>query len=254
MMTSPVVEHNRKESSASWRLLLAFTFLLLATMALYFFLHSSVFGVKEVVVEGNQSLRAEEIIRLTGVVPGTNIFLLNDEQILSRLYLNPILESVEIVRKLPNQLLVQVQERVPCALLPVTAGFVVVDSKGIYLTRVGNMIEINRPVITGCEISPEVLPGQVLSEAMLLQFLPVLEQMDTETIQLISEINLSHPESIKVVTLDGIEIRVGNLDHFRDNLELFKQVLTMNLKRTGNHPVEYVDMSFKGSPVVKFAQ
>ena len=109
-----------------------------------FFLHSSAFAVKEVVVEGNQSLQSAEIVRLTGVVPGTNIFLLNEEEIMDRLTLQPLIESVQLVRKLPNRLLVRVQEREPCALLPVTEGFAVVDREGVFLTRVGHMVDISR--------------------------------------------------------------------------------------------------------------
>jgi cell division protein FtsQ len=232
---------------------LHFPFIINLGFIFFFFLHSSAFGLKEVVVEGNQSLRSAEIIRLTGVVPGTNIFLIDEEQILSRLYLHPQVGSAEIVRKLPNQLVVRVAERVPCALLPVPGGFMVIDSKAIYLMRVGSMVEVNRPVITGCEIQ-DILPGQALTTALLLEFLPVLERMDVQAVQLISEINLSRPEYLRIVTLDGVEIRVGTLDHLRENLDLLSQILNMNLKRVGAQPVEYVDMSFKGSPVVKFAR
>lgn len=254
MMTTPGAGRNRKEVSPSWRLLLAFTFLLFSILALFFFLHSSAFAVKEVVVEGNQSLRSAEIVRLTGVVPGTNIFLLNEEEIIGRLALQPMIESVQLVRKLPNRLLVRVQEREPCALLPVDEGFVVVDREGVYLTRVGHMVDISRPVITGCPPLPEVLPGQTLPLEPLLKFIPLLEQIDTETVQLISEVNLAQTEMIKIVTIDGVEIRAGNLKHLQANLEVLKQVLNLRLKRTGAQPTEYVDMSFKGSPVVKFAK
>ena len=156
-------------------------------------------------VEGNQSLQSVEIVRLT-VVPGQTS-LLNEEEIMDRLTLQPLIESVQLVRKLPNRLLVRVQEREPCALLPVTEGFAVVDREGVYLTRVGHMVDISRPVITGCEVLPEVLPGQTLPLELLLKFLPVLEQMDSETVQLISEVNLAQPEMIKVVSIDGVEIR-----------------------------------------------
>ena len=101
---------------------------------------------------------------------------------------------------------------------------------------------------------PEVLPGQTLPLEPLLKFLPVLEQMDSETVQLISEVNLAQPEMIKVVSIDGVEIRAGNLEHLQTNLDVLKQVLNLRLKRIGAQPAEYVDMSFKGSPVVKFAK
>jgi cell division septal protein FtsQ len=96
-MTAPIINPKRNETSVLWRLLLSFTFLLLSTTALYFFLHSPVFGIKEVVVEGNQSLGSAEIIRLSGVVPGTNIFLLDEEQIQGRLHLHSLLETVSSI-------------------------------------------------------------------------------------------------------------------------------------------------------------
>ena len=116
------------------------------------------------------------------------------------------------------------------------------------------MVDINRPDITGCAAPPEVLPGQTLPLGQLLEFLPVLEQMDPETVQLISEVNLTQPEMIKVISIEGVEIRAGNLEHLQTNLDVLKQVLNLRLKRIGAQPAEYVDMSFKGSPVVKFAR
>lgn len=254
MVTTPGARQNQKSVSPSWRLLLAFTFLLFSMLSLYFFLHSAAFAVKEVVVEGNQSLQSAEIVRLTGVVPGINIFLLDEEEIIDRLALMPLIESVELVRKLPSRLLVRVLEREPCALLPVAEGFLVVDREGIYLTRVGHMVDINRPVITGCAAVPEVLPGQTLALKPLLELLPVLAQIDADTVGLISEVNLTQPEMLKVISIDGVEIRVGNLEHLQANLDVLAQVLNLRLKRVGIKPAEYVDMSFKGSPVVKFSQ
>jgi cell division protein FtsQ len=252
-MTAPIINPKRNETSVLWRLLLSFTFLLLSTTALYFFLHSPAFGIKEVVVEGNQSLGSAEIIRLSGVVPGTNIFLLDEEQIQGRLHLHSLLETVKIERRLPNRLIIQVQERVPCLLLPVTDGFVVVDHQGVYLTRVGSIVEINRPVVTGCVVPPDVLPGQVIDVVILQQFLPVVDQMSFETVQSISEINLESAERIKIYSLNGVEIKVGTIDHLVEHLDLLQQILTVELKQL-DQPIEYIDMSFKGSPVIKFAQ
>ena len=252
-MTIPAGLRNSSQPSVPGRLISVFAFLLLCAMALYYFLHSPVFGVREVIIEGNECLRSEEVVQLTGVILGTNIFLIDEEQIKRRLQIHPLLDTATIERRLPDKLWVRIQERTPFALIPVPeGGFMAIDPQGVYLTRVGNIVEINRPVITGCAIPSDILPGQPLSVSILAQFLPIMEQTSPAVQLAISEINLSQPENIRIYTLNGIEIRVGTLEHLSEYLGVLEEILTVQINRFEYRTVEYIDMSFRGSPVIKF--
>lgn len=248
-MTTPV--NNKGKVSISVRVILVFIYFLIMLNALYFFIQSPFFHIKEIVVQGNQTINSEEIIRLSGAVPGTNIFLLKEKEILDRLYLHPFIDEAKIERHLPNKLRILVKERVPCVLLPVDKGFMAIDKQGVYLASVDNIVKIDRPVVTGCAFSSSILPGQILQVPVLNQLLAILDQMDPGVIQEISEIKLEEPQNIKIYSLDGIEIRVGTISHFREHLQLFEQILTVELRKINNKAIEYVDMSFEGIPVYK---
>ena len=237
-----------------WKLLFGLIFFILSVFTLYLFVQSPFFAVKEIAVEGAKTLKTQEVKQLAGIRLGSNIFVLNQAEVVSRLMLHPMVGSVEVVRKLPSTVQINISERQPLALLPDQAGFVVVDCQGRYLTRVGSLVELNLPVITGITLPAEVIPGEAIGNAELVQFLSLLPRFSPALMQEISEVNLSREECLSIYTLGKVEIRAGRLEHLSEHLNTLEQIVNQELKRLNQQQVEYVDMSFNGPPVIKFKQ
>lgn len=253
-MASPFNEKKITEPKPYWKLLLGLVFFLFSALSLYLFLHSSFFAVKEIQTTGLSLLKPQEVTRLTGIRLGSNIFLLKETEVSERLLLHPAVESCQVTRKLPSTVEIIVKERTPLALLPAETGFMVIDSHCRYLNRVGSIVEVNLPVITGVDILPEVFPGDILGNTSLEQFLIVMQQFSPSLTQEISEINLSNENCLCIYTLGKVEIKVGRLEHLSENLPTLELIVGQELKRLNQQPIEYVDMSFNGPPVIKFKQ
>jgi len=234
------------------RVVLGLILWLFSLASLYVFLHSPVFAVQEVDVEGIHSVSAAEVKRLSGIVPGSNIFVVNEKAVKERLLLHPLIKEARLERDLPHRVVLRVQERVPLVLVPVEGGFVGIDEDGCCLLRVGSLAEINLPVVTGFELPGGGVLGEPAGVKILEEVLGAVKQFSPVLMKEIAEINAAQPEELRIYTLSRVEIKVGSVAHLRENLPLLEQIVACELKKLGEQPLEYVDMSFKGPPVVKF--
>ena len=73
--------------------------------------------LRSVAVIGNQRVPAAEVVRATGVEPGTKLLDVDPEAIEERLRAHPWIDHVSALRLPPSRLLVSIRERVPVAWL-----------------------------------------------------------------------------------------------------------------------------------------
>ncbi|OGL60515.1 MAG: hypothetical protein A3J27_06335 [Candidatus Tectomicrobia bacterium RIFCSPLOWO2_12_FULL_69_37] len=90
------------------------------------------FALSEVVVEGHRALDARDIVRLTALPLGLNIFDVDLEQVRSRVAANPWVRQASVRRQLPHALRVEIEERRPAALFRRDPPFAV-DAEGVVL-------------------------------------------------------------------------------------------------------------------------
>ncbi|NPV91483.1 MAG: FtsQ-type POTRA domain-containing protein [Firmicutes bacterium] len=253
-MGSQTLDKRRIEDRPLWKLLLGLAFFLLSAASFYLLLHSTFFSVREVEVNGLKNIKPTEVSRLAGVRMGSNIFLLKEKDIAERVVLHPAIESCRVTRRLPATVEINVVERTPLALLPDQTGFMVVDRDGRLLYRVGSLVETNLPVITGVTASQEVFPGDFIGNSSLERFLPVMQKFSPSLTRDIAEIGLKSDEAISIYTLEKVEIKVGSLEHLDGHLPVLETIVNQEIKRLSDKPIEYIDMSFNGTPVIKFKQ
>ena len=94
------------------KLMLKFTALLIIIIAgIIFALVSPIFNIKEINVSNNNQINTETIISLSQLNLGQNIFKFNKNKVNKNIKTNAYIESVEIKRKLPNKVQIQIEER-----------------------------------------------------------------------------------------------------------------------------------------------
>ena len=92
--------------------MLKFTALLIIIIAgIIFALVSPIFNIKEIDVSNNNQINTETIISLSQLNLGQNIFKFNKNKVNKNIKTNAYIESVEIKRKLPNKVQIQIEER-----------------------------------------------------------------------------------------------------------------------------------------------
>lgn len=204
------------------RFLLRFVLLFCGGMiALACFLNSSFFNLEKVKIEGNTSLKDEELEALAGPPYGFNLWRLDLEAIQANLLLHPVIKEVRVSRELPRTLVIKVCERQPRALLPTPQGFLEVDAEGVYLRKVASLSPISLPLVTGLNLTSSPLPGKPLSAPYLDQALFLISQLPPEVLRLTSEISFRNPEQIYFYTSTGMPVYWGDLKKVPEKSRLF---------------------------------
>lgn len=84
-------------------------------LGLYSFLNSPYFHVAAVTVEGNRAVSAAEVRDLASVYPGDKLLQVDLRKLAARVASHPRVRHVHVDRRLPDTLLIVVQEHVPVA-------------------------------------------------------------------------------------------------------------------------------------------
>lgn len=238
--------HHKKRR---WHVIQSLFFIFVFSLAVFFFLQSSFFRVKGIQVNGNKQLRREQIVALTGLAKGINIFKANLKLAEDKIALHPMVKQVNISRELPSTIVINLTERKPVGLAVNPGHFIAVSEDGFYLAKVNNMGTINLPIITGIKISNSG-PGQEIVDPKLKAALQYLVAMPLNIRAAVSEINVSDLNNIRMTTIDEAEIRFGDAGRINDKIKLYKEVISQKY----SSKIQYMDISYKGSPVVKLIE
>ena len=127
---------NRSEKSAKKkkrkkkRYLLRLVIIIVACVAVHYALHIDYFTVDGITVAGNKAISDEEIIKLSEIKVGDNIFDSHPMLAQKRIKKNLYIEKVDVRRMLPNRIEIIVDERSGKAQLADGKTFVIVDEEG----------------------------------------------------------------------------------------------------------------------------
>ena len=116
------------------------------------------FRVNTVEVTGDSPYTAEEIITVSGVEQGDNLFGLNKYQISSRIYTQlPYIDTVNIIRRYPDTLVIHVTAGTPAAWLESGGAVWLLDSRGTLLESGDDALSAGRAQVLGLEaVNPAV--------------------------------------------------------------------------------------------------
>ncbi|WP_031513429.1 cell division protein FtsQ/DivIB [Desulfofalx alkaliphila] len=220
----------------------------LVGFTMYVLLQSTVFEVRQIEIVGRNEISQDELIKLSGVVLGSNIFKLDLMSGEEKIRLLPMIKEVKLLRKYPSTVVIEILERKPVALLPFNEGFLTVDIEGIYL-REGSINSDSLPVITGYN-DIRAVPGQRVENEKVATGLQVIGDLPAPLVENLSEIHIDRQNRVFIYTTDGIQGRLGLAEKISSKGEIFLQVIE---QISQDQPVDYVDISSFKSPVVKYA-
>jgi cell division protein FtsQ len=232
----------------------ASVFILLILICAYLFLHSSFFAIDKIYVSGLHNVAQNEVIKLSGLSPGMNIFIINEKLSCQAIEIHPLIKSSIIIRHLPREIEIKVQERKIWALIPYQGSLLCVDEEGICIDKLNYFSLTDYPVITMDKVPEYVTLGQVVDETGIKLARKIWDALDSEQQKEISQMHYQNQEKeILIFTNRGTEIRWGKADRLEEKAAYFKQMLDLeqDMQEKGNDALDYVDLRFKGQPVVK---
>ncbi|MCZ7591978.1 MAG: FtsQ-type POTRA domain-containing protein [Kiritimatiellae bacterium] len=206
------------------------------------------FVIQQIEVTSTGTLSSAHLRQYARVSEGQNLFAVNISQIVRNLERTPRVRRAEVRRKLPDTLVINVQERTPIALIKEGAYGrpMPVDGDGHILDpNVGRGL----PLISGGSESG-VAPGSVIRDEKTLDALRTLDLSGQARLNALLKI-----ESIKVGNPDYLELRLtsgARVDMGRDRLKwrLEKLADLVVTHQEFDQEIEYADLTVdKNFPV-----
>lgn len=221
----------------------------LLAVGLFMFTKSDFFMVKEVRTEGLNNVAEEEVIKLLGAVKGQNVFLVDTLALAQRIKLHPLIDTAVVRKELPTTLVLNIQERLPVALILNKEGVVEVDGLGTILRYHETWPQTDNPVVTGIHVPETIGPGQKITSAQLDKVLLLLGQAPQDLISLIGEVNISVEEQIFLYLNTGMEVRLGHNEEYAGKLSLLNELINNEEFKSIEQSVKYIDLT-AGKPVL----
>lgn len=202
--------------------------LLLVTVAVLLVLNSKVFLVRQVLITGNQTYDAQEIIDSSGIQLDTPLLRVDRAAAREGIERNAYLAVDKISIRLPDTVSIQLHERTPVAMVRYLDSDMLMDKQGIILqvlTRDSrtDMIRIDGIRATSFRAGKALTsdePGQI---ELALTCLDLIEQEGLAG-QIVS-MDLVDPLNIRLFTKENIEIRLGGRDELQGKLRVAATVL-----------------------------
>ena len=208
-----------------------------------YFLTTPMFNITNIEITGNKKNSVETYISLTGIeLNSTNIFAITKNSIIRNIKENSYVENVEVKRKLPNVLQINITERT-------VAYQAEYNNNNIYIDNQGYILEINEEKqdyikILGLSSTKDVLnEGQRLNKEDLIKLdtvLKIVNYFNYNSIESkITRINISDASNF-IVNLDkeGKIAYLGNETKLNEKILKLKTILE---KEKGNKGEIFID-------------
>jgi cell division septal protein FtsQ len=190
----------------------------------WYFYRAELFAVEEIEVLNHHVYTPEEIIAMTGLEPGGNIFSLDSAAAREKIVQNRDFRDAQVRKVFPHTVRIEVMEREPRARVKY-AKIYTIDDQGVILGPLKSNSERNLPLIRGLKVvdgSSDLYPPE--NRDASLKLLRELEQLEIENLIQIEEIRVSSPGLIELKAEGELDIILGP-ESCREQLSRLKTVL-----------------------------
>ena len=226
-----------KKNSKDKRFLKWIIIILLLIIAIALFMLSSIFNIKQIVVINNDKISSEEIINLSKITIGTNMFKTTNSTIRNNLKENAYIDNVKVKRNINGTLTLEIEERKPTYML-------IVDKKYVYINNQGYILEISKkrlkiPVIVGLSTPKEETNiGNRLNVEDLGKLDGIIKIMESAKnisfYNKITKIDVSDITDYKLtIKSEKKTIRIGEISNINIKLQMAGQVIKEEKGKSG---------------------
>lgn len=206
----------KKKKRRKKRYLLRFLIFILICVGAYFLLHIEYFTVDGITVAGNKDIPDKEILKLSELNTGENIFDVHPMAAQRRIKKNLYIEDADVSRKLPNMIEIVVKERSGKAQFIKGKKFVVTDNDGRVLDiakEVQKVTLIENVKVERARIDKEI---RVENTAVYDKSMAMIASMEAG--DLYFKKILIEGSEVEAYIFDGLVCK-GNYDNVMDAIE-----------------------------------
>lgn len=206
------------------------------------------FNINSIDVNNNKLLNKEEIIKLSGIYLGNNIFYSSMKKAQENVIKSPYILGAKVKRVLPSKIIVNVDERATFFYLKQGNFIYLIDKAGFVLDRrenidVRNLIEIKSDDIKSIKIGEKLPSKDDRLFNILEEFSNIIIQ--NKELKAISYIELTNLMDIKIF-YNNFLIKLGDYQDITQKINKAFSILQIEELKNGKG---YIDVSYKGNPV-----
>ena len=190
---------------------------------------SPIFNIQTITVQGNSQISTAEIISLSGITVGENIFKVGKGQTRENIKQNAYIDKVNINRNLPAEIQITVTERVATFMIEK-------DNQYLYMSNQGYLLELSPeklelPILQGLETSvDDLVVGNRLCQSDLEKLEIVLRMVnlakENDIASYITRIGIEDDEDYKLVMETEQKIvHMGDASNLSDKMLNVKAIL-----------------------------
>jgi len=236
-----------------WLILVAALALLAGSLLALFhwLLTSPRVAVAQLEMRGLSRHGEEEVRAAAGIEAGENLFRLDPEAVAHRLERLPWVKRAQVIRSLPNQVILLIEERQPFTLAVGAGRLYWLDEEGAVLGPEPRAVAPALPLIAGI-MGEDQADGRAVSverTRMGVALLRTILRTGSQLATRLSEIDVGRTDEGPVLyTVDGIELRLGS-EWGEERLGRLEAVLAQ--LQAQQEPVASIDFRFRDQVVLK---
>ena len=228
------MRYRKRKKAASQ--VMGMTVVVLAVLAALLVLAcSQVFKVRGILVVGNRNISKEDVIALSGVQEGDNLFSISDAELKKKLEKNWYIEYIGHEFDYRGTLTLHVNERMGMGVVNVFGLYYVVDSSGMVLECAGSVYP---DTVAGPKLNNLILDDN--SRVTVGERLPVRDSGQLEAVQRVltaldntnmlgrvSLLDVKNLDNMYLMTTDGARIVLGDDAKLETKLLIAREVLAV---------------------------
>ena len=231
----------KKPHRSPRRILKGLAFLAICGGIMAVIVYSPLFTLQRVVLHGNNYLNEEDILTSGRLHRGEPLFQLETDEVTQNLMKDLRIESAVVRRRLPDTLEIELSERLPVAMVACEYGYLDLDRQGKVIGSYKSLHKMSIPLITGVKMH-DMYIGDDNKDERVAKVLEFLSQLDAQSLNFLSEVNVTNPDAIMAYTNQAVQIRLGNFERWDEKAKLTHDFL-LSLPNA-RHQIEYVDFSY----------
>lgn len=211
--------------------------IILFILAVTLFMMSSIFNIKQIVVINNSKITSGEIISLSKLTTGINMFKTTNRSIRNGIKESAYVEDVKIKRNVNGTVTLDIKERKPTYMLKFENTYVYINNQGYMLEISETSLEV--PIITGFSTSnEEIKVGNRLNVDDLNKLDDVIKIIEASKnsplVNIITEIDITNSFNYKLtIASENKIVQFGDLSNANIKLQMAGKIINEEKDKIG---------------------
>ena len=240
----------RKRKKKRNRKRILWLFIFLTGIFVLFSLKTDYFYANKVIVEGNKYVEANKIVELSGITANTNILYMNVRNIKDSILTNSYLSNVKLKRKLPNTIVIDIDERTPRYVINNNESIYILDRE-LFILEIRADNPLGLPELAGLDTTGLDLGDKATDSVRIKYFVENYTRLMDSLSEPISINRIDFTDTLNIqLEINKLIIKLGDEENLEDKLN---KVINILIEEADYVNLEgYIDVSFDGNPVKLF--